>query len=188
MSSIWVTVSGFRMEQSWPRSVVTCTDRIADGAAAILLVAHFAETREQLDRIVESLNLDHPLTVVLVEDLESGFAERLRLDETVQIDMIVAERHFLETEDERLIEFAEQLPCICRIGQHLSIDDPLLDLFVGETLRNMLEAMGMTEEESIDSPMVVRRIKGAQKKIASKANGNSPAHSAAEWLERNFPS
>lgn len=163
-------------------------DRVNDGAAAILLVAHFEETREQLDRIVESLPERHPLTVVLVEELQPEFAERLRLDESVQIDMIVAERHLLDSEDKRLIDFANQLPCTCRIGQHMSIEDPLIDIFIGESVRNVLEAMGMTEHESIESSIVSRRIKSAQKKIAASATGNRSARSAAEWLERNFPS
>lgn len=161
-------------------------DRARDGAAAILLVGHFEETCSELAAIIDPLANDFPLTVVRVADLESRLGEQLRLDESVQIDFIVAERHFLDSEDDRLIQFAEQLPCTSRIGQHVSLDDPLLEIFVGDTVRSMLEAIGLKDNESIDSPIVTRRIKATQKKLAARATSNTPAPSAAAWISANL--
>ena len=44
-----------------------------------------------------------------------------------------------------------------------------------------------TEEESIDSEMVSRRIKQAQQKISRKMRHQADAESAAQWFERNCP-
>jgi len=45
----------------------------------------------------------------------------------------------------------------------------------------------MTENESIESTMVSRRIERAQRKIESKAYESLSADSATEWLEKNCP-
>jgi len=99
----------------------------------------------------------------------------------------VAERHPLLTVDDKLMQFAETMPCRCRLTHHLSLEDPLLTKFAGVWVARTLEALGMSEYEMIESNMVSRRIKAAQKKIQAQAIGNSGAGSAAEWMEKNLP-
>lgn len=161
--------------------------RVAEDTAAVLVVAHFPSTLAALQQIVQATPVERPVSVVLARDLNASMAERLRLSEEVRIDLVVAERHLLPSEDQRLVEFAELLPCTSYLGQHLSIDDPLLDRFVGDSVRTMLEAIGMKPTEAIDSPIVTRRILAVQKKIAEAATGNVAADSAEEWLKANLP-
>lgn len=60
-------------------------------------------------------------------------------------------------------------------------------VFAGEWVENVLKQLGMKEDEPIESAMVARRIKAAQKKIESLSVGDLAADSAEQWMERNCP-
>ena len=156
-------------------------------STAILLVAHFEETLQQLRTITAGDNADTPVQLMLAENLASDIAARLNTDESTIVDLIVAERHPLKSADDALIAFTESLPCRCRVAYHLSLDDPLLRRFIGGFVEKMLENLGMNKDEPLESHLISRRIKAAQKKIEQQAFGNSRAFSASEWLELNMP-
>ena len=50
----------------------------------------------------------------------------------------------------------------------LSLEDKLLRVFAGDFVKTMLGYLGMEEGEAIESPMVTRRIEGAQKKVEER--------------------
>jgi hypothetical protein len=162
-------------------------ERFASNSAAILLVGHFPDTLKILNGIAEEYEGDTSVTATLAEDLTLDIAGNLKLDETVTFDLIVAERHPLLKVDTRLMEFAEELPCLCRVAHFLALDDPLMKRFSGDWVENMLKRLGMKEDEAIESQMILKRVKGAQKQIESEAFGNSKAESAAKWMEENLP-
>jgi len=62
-----------------------------------------------------------------------------------------------------------------------------MTVFAGKWVKNALIGLGMFENESIQSEMVSRRIRQAQKKIEGRAVGSFDAGSAAQWLEKNCP-
>lgn len=103
------------------------------------------------------------------------------------IDVIVGERHPLPSVDDRLEEFADELPCRCRFSHHVSLEDPVMQIFAGEWVQDVLRKLGMSEDEAIESRMVSRRIRQAQLKIEGRTFGNLNAGSASEWLETNRP-
>lgn len=162
-------------------------ERSGAGDVAIVLVGHFADTLEQLNAIVAEYQGGTPVMATLAEKLSTDIAARLNLDEKATIDLIVAERHPLVSVDDKLLQFAQGLHCRCRVAHYLSLDDPLLRLFSGEWVKSVLQKLGMTENEAIESSMVSRRVREAQKKIEAHAFGNSKADSAAEWMEKNLP-
>src|SRR5207244_5448832 len=51
---------------------------------------------------------------------------------------------------------------------YLSLEDDLMRIFAGDWVRNMLERMGMTRDQAIESRMVSRRIESAQKKVEER--------------------
>jgi len=161
-------------------------ERLGSDSVAVLLIAHFDDTLVQLKAIAAAYGADTRVTATLAGKLSLDIAVRLNLDETRAIDLIVAERHPLFSVDKKLIRFAEELPCRCRVAHHLSMDDPLLKMFAGARLQNILEKLGMTENEPIESSMVSRRIKDAQKNIEAQAFADSEAGTAAEWIEKNM--
>lgn len=156
-------------------------------AAAILLIAHFDDTLAQLNEMAADYQGHAALKATLAEQLPEDLAATLNVDESATIDLIVAERHPLPSADNAIQSFAEQIPCKCRLAYHLSLEDPIMKLFVTKFIQKLLEGLGMKEDEAIDSEMVGRRVKAAQKKIEAAATGNSRAASATEWLEINAP-
>ena len=155
---------------------------------AILLVAHFAETMKQLQETVERYDGNTPAMAVLAADLSAEIASGLAADETQVIDLIVAERHPLTNVDDQVMsEFADLLPCRSRVSYHISLDEPLMKRFAGDSVTSMLQALGMDENERIESSMVSSRIRAAQRKLTAQATGNRKAASMEEWIQMNLP-
>ncbi len=50
----------------------------------------------------------------------------------------------------------------------ISLEDDLMRIFAGEWVKNILTRLGMQEGEAIVSPMITRRIEGAQKKVEER--------------------
>lgn len=70
------------------------------------------------------------------------------------------------------------------LRQHISLDDAILSRFMGETTSDLLEKLGMDENEPIEHQMVANAVRRAQQKIASTATGDGPAASAEDWFTR----
>ena len=51
---------------------------------------------------------------------------------------------------------------------YLSLDDPLLRIFAGERLRNIMERLKMPEGEAIEHPLVTRSLESAQRKVEAR--------------------
>jgi preprotein translocase subunit SecA len=160
--------------------------RTNKNAAAILLVAHFPDVLPRLDEIAAD-STAIPTKAALASNLTPDIVAGLQLDPSTTIDIVAAERHPLASVDERLEAFAASLPCRTRLARHLSLDDPLLQAFSGGWVGQILNNLGMEENECIESTMVSRRIRQAQQKIEAKALDIRPAESAAAWMEKNCP-
>lgn len=162
-------------------------DRSRSETVAILLVAHFPDVLEKLDEIASRQTWDVPCKAVAASNLNTNLAASLRVNESATIDIIVGERHPLPSMDDRLEEFADELPSRCRFSHHVSLDDAVMKVFGGDWVKNVLKQLGMTEDEAIESHVVSRRIRQSQQKIEGRAFGSLNAESAAEWLEKNCP-
>jgi hypothetical protein len=103
------------------------------------------------------------------------------------VSILVAERHFLRSHDQRVVDFARSLGRRCRLSFHMSLQDPLMRIVVEERVRQTLRKLGMTGSEPIESAMVARRIKPAQAKLAKRIMRERKASSAEEWLRWNVP-
>lgn len=162
-------------------------ERSKSETVAILLVAHFPDVLERLEDLANKREWSVPCRAVPANNLNTDLAASLKLDESAVIDIIVGERHPLPSVDDGLEAFADHLPCRCRFSHHVSLDDPVIEIFAGDWVKNVLKQLGMTEDEAIESQMVSRRIRQAQQKIEGRAYGNFDADSAAHWLKKNCP-
>jgi hypothetical protein len=162
-------------------------ERSRSQTVAILLVAHFPDVLARLEDIAGRKAWNMPCKAVPASNLNSDLGSSLRLDESAIIDIIVGERHPLPSMDDRLEEFADELPCRCRFSHHVSLEDAVMKVFAGDWVKNVLKQLGMTEDEAIESQTVSRRIRQAQQTIEGRAFGSLNAESAAEWLEKNCP-
>ncbi len=169
-----------------------------------ILLAHFpatlTEVLQELSRQgVPHRSVDHPISVKEVNSLADPGAEsavRFGLVKQLQpdpfpdqpaereglIQIVVAERHFLRECDEGIITFAEGLRKRSRVTYHYALDDPLTKVFAGEWVKGLLQRLGMDESAPVESRMIVRRVRAAQRKFATRAEQGCDADSAEEWL------
>lgn len=159
-----------------------------DGPNAILLVAHFSNYFEELRRLVEQGRFDkRSVLMAMAEDL-TGYSTALTdFGESQWLQIVVAERHPLLSRNEALITFAQTIPCRCCIVSHVSLEDPIIQVFMGEGVKNILMELGMREDDAIEGKNVSHRIQGCLRKIEKLSTGDEPAKSAEEWLDRNCP-
>ena len=67
-----------------------------------------------------------------------------------------------------------------------AVDEPLLKYFGGEKLINIMESLGMKEEDPIEHKLITQSIVTAQKKIDAKVLIEQSTRSQAEWMQRNL--
>jgi preprotein translocase subunit SecA len=101
------------------------------------------------------------------------------------LPIIVLERHFLRRYDTLVSQFAEELGGHGHVEFHLAMTDPIMRLFAGQWVANMLVSLGLKEYDKIESGLVSRRFKKAQAAIAAKTTLDQEAASAEEWWKRN---
>lgn len=174
-----------------------------------LVVAHFPNmhqgmrtllegTRQPFEVLTESDHpgdwthrlLDAPDRVFLAESKHIPVAEEATepvRDETKAVSIIAIESHPVPARDKAIERFAAQLPCRCKLQIHLSLEDAVMRAFAGDWVANMLRGLGMKDDEAIESAMVMRRVRQAQRKIEGCQIGDQPADSAEEWLRLNCP-
>jgi hypothetical protein len=155
--------------------------------AAVLLVAYFPDVRERLSEICNSYTGTVPMHAALASDLTGQAATPWHPEPSTVLEIIVAERHPLASAEERLVAFAEQLPCRCRLVHHVSLEDPTIKALCGDSLIGILKQLGMKESESIQSSMVTCRIQAALQKLENRTWTDFAAGSAREWIENNLP-
>ena len=155
---------------------------------SVFLLAQFENSLAELRDLARSETLEGPsLLVAKAEGLKPQIAATSLLEAAQQVEIVVVERHPLRSHDDAILDFACRLPCKARVVFHVSLEDPLMRLFAGDWVLNTLRKLGMKEDEAINSGLVARRVKAAQKKLAHSASSDLPAGSAEEWLERNCP-
>jgi preprotein translocase subunit SecA len=173
----------------------------------ILVVAHFPQTLHEVQEALAAVGFpgeraQGPVTAAdYLRRLRTdgnplplfALASQLRASEPAgevggdRLKVLVAERHFLRSHDGEIRLFAEGIGRPTVVLFFVALDEPLMKEIAGEWIGDVLRRLGMQETDAIESQMVVRRVKAAQSKYASKARGDEPAESAEQWLERNGP-
>lgn len=158
-----------------------------NGPDSVFLVAHFEDCFDELRSLATIAGFDENRVLVTRSDALEGRTAESGLDQSRNILIVVGERHPRPSHDDALLEFARNLSCRCRFVQHASLEDPLLKIVASEWVQGVLRRLGMKEDDPIEGRMVGRRIRSAQQKIEDRAAGDTPAHSAEEWMEKNCP-
>lgn len=203
--AIWMS-----RKAKWMGIVREIADQLAAGDR-VLLVAHFPATTAQACEILQRVDMafveekqrwnsddisrftqhkDRLPFVILAESLPDtpGREQPHLVDESKPaVSVMVLERHLLSSEDDRVARFVQTLPGRSRLQFFQSLDDPLMQVFAGDSVRKTLERLGVSQDEQIKNPMVSRWIEAAQQKAQKQALGNTNAESAELWIERNMP-
>jgi hypothetical protein len=137
----------------------------------MLFVAWFNRTKETLSQFVGSEDC-----VRIADQISAGdLGQR----------MVLFVEHFpvLEVEQSLFARLG-----LTEVNVLISIEDPLLELFGGARIKQLLIETGSKEDELLSHKLIDRSIARAQMKIASKVRIPVAADSLSEWMERNFKS
>jgi len=67
-----------------------------------------------------------------------------------------------------------------------SLDEPVFQQFGADKIIQVMQQLGMKEEESIEHKMVTNAIRNMQEKMEKKIQLDQSARSQAEWLQKNY--
>lgn len=182
---------------------------------ALLILVHFPQTFELVQSLLEEQQIDYDIgplrltpefvleqlptksdgaanvLLALASTLDEVSLERpLPVQKKFKLSMMVLERHPLLDEDRRIELFARVCPCPVRLGYLLSLEDPVIRHCIHPTTIQVLQQLGLRDQELITSRLVSRRIDWALKRLARAESdwdadakaGSSRLQSAEEWL------
>jgi hypothetical protein len=195
-------------QQAKCRGLCEATQKRLAESPLVLVVAHFSTTLDQVKAQIVAGNLPYlvhsgsltpirlasyeghelkaRMILVLADDLTPDEFPGPVVDGKPELPVLVAEHHFLRAMDEKILAFAASLGRRSRLTFHLSLEDPLIQAFVGQRMRDLLLSLGIQESRPVASPMIARSIKSAQAKLAKRVMGDRKAASAQEWLQLNM--
>jgi preprotein translocase subunit SecA len=173
-------------------------------AQPVIMLAHFAATLAEIRQVLTGAGIPHKLRtgrisardisplakggsenlvyLGLVKQLDSDPSRTQDVDEPGVIHFLLTERHFFRKYDDLITDFAESLSIRSDVTFHLSLEDPLMTVFAGEWVKGVLQKLGIDESSAIQSPMIAKRVRGAQASIAKRAEEVGDAESAEEWI------
>ena len=96
--------------------------------------------------------------------------------------IIFIEHHPMKSKEELMFEQLSLKEAIILT----SLDEPLLKIFGGEKLIDIMQKLGMKEDELIEHKMVSQSIANAQKKIEERMIVEQSVRSQSEWLEQSL--
>ena len=176
----------------------------SDNLQHVLLVAHFPDTFELLQQMLEEQRIEYEVpTVKLNQDwfvalpfsgcrVSITFAEMLEtlkptdFRSDTRLSVLVAERHPLLAEERAIDEFCRSLPCKVQRGYFLSFEDAVVSQLLDERAIQILDMFGMGQNELINSKLLSNSLDHALKKLSGHAQDGFPANSAAEWLKHKL--
>ena len=99
----------------------------------------------------------------VVVAMPAALPTETQADSNARCDFLVYGRDNARSADDAIVRAADLLGTGVRITFHLSLDDALLQQH-GKSLKPVLEKLGMSADESVNSPFLSRAIASAQTK------------------------
>jgi preprotein translocase subunit SecA len=117
----------------------------------------------------------------------AGEAQPETAQAKAQISIIGIERYPMRYREKQLEELAESIPHPATLCLHGSLDEPLFQLFGGQSVTGMVAALHMPQDSCLSSSMISRSIERAQIKIEKRITNEMAAISGEEWVLKNMP-
>ncbi len=179
-------------------------------ATRVVLVAHFRHTYRALASLLHSrgvpyTSLGSPSDAVQLLDPASFPPGRMMLVQAdllpthrtaeaasrkecgFELNLIVAEHHPLPSEDDRILAFAQSLPCVVRLCYHEALDAALLKRFGREQVAQVIKLFRTPDTEAITHASLDKAIRSAQEEVAEQIGTSRPGDSADQWFKNNTP-
>ncbi|MCU0436809.1 MAG: hypothetical protein MUC49_02780 [Raineya sp.] len=190
-------------DKVWMNTSARLTGLLQDAQIQVetkpVLVVYFFERTENTLQEVFKLGQKPYVFVNTAEDLkdnkqihilsESAFhqhAEKIKnLFASKELVVMLAEHYPLnQNEDEILFKLGE-ISLKTKAYGYIDFDDPILKMFGGERILELLKKMGIKESESISHNLVSKSIKEAKKKIGEKVKHEQKGISVEDWFNKN---
>lgn len=168
---------------------------------SVLLLSHFDATLSQLAVSLQAKGISYERFASLNPSdlcrqstpgvwLGSARAFRVTTElsagtSATSLEIIVAEHHPLQSEDEELARAAAKLSCNAQLCFYFSLDDPLLKHFGSDSIKALFERLGIDKSECISHHLINTALRGAQEKIERKVGRGVPTHSIEDWFKYN---
>lgn len=168
----------------------------------LLLLAHFEATVSALEALLRARSIEHKrFSLFDSSELCMSSARKVWIGQArtfqsptglrtssseAPLQIIVTEHHPLRSNDERVIETAEALPCRSQLCFYSSLDDPLLRHFSGDSIQKLFQQLGIDKNECISHPLVTRAIRTAQEKLEDHSPRGLSTWSAEDWFTYNL--
>jgi preprotein translocase subunit SecA len=181
-----------------------CTD-ISDAQAnrrRVLVLSHFESTLASLSSTLRQNGIVHERFSSLnsVELCRSapgkvwlGAASAFQVPneltspgEGPALEIILAEHHPMHSRDKSVVDAAAKLSCNAQLCFYFSLDDPVMKHFGAETIKALLERLGIDKNEYISHHLINTAIRTAQEKIETQVGKDVPTHSAEDWFKYNL--
>ena len=171
--------------------------------ALTIIVTHFpsllAEIRESLQGRIEFTEISHPSELVMSSRQPSQHPPVALATSSIlagigcptlptglnRVQIVVYMRHLLSEKDEAIENFGEKFACPGEIGFNVSLDDPLLQLFAKDWVKEFLRN-NANGSHWLESAMVAKSLKKAQARILARAVSRYDTDSPEEWLKKNI--
>lgn len=143
--------------------------KMAEANKQCVFVAWFSKTKEELTEFLATSNVE--TSIVLARDITSSDHQ-----------LLIFVEHYPLSEVEQALFLRLNLNKVPVLS---SLDEPLFSLFGGEKTIQLMQKLGMKQDEIVSHPMITKSIRSAQRKIAEKVTVEIKAESQKDWLKKN---
>jgi hypothetical protein len=100
--------------------------------------------------------------------------------------MLFAGHYPLHAKEEKILRKLRLLSPAATFTFYSSLDEPVFDLFGGDSLALLLEKLGLKDDESIEHSLVSRFMERTRQKLDSLITHEVVMPSVEEWFQRNI--
>ena len=140
--------------------------------AATIFITWFEETQQQLQEYFTAQNAANA-TVILYREAAAHF---------INNNPVIFAEHYPLREKEEALYTSLKLE---EVKVFSSLDDALFQYFGGARIIEVMQKMGLQENEPVQHPMIGMALKNAQEKLAKKVSLEQSAQSQGDWFKRN---
>ena len=171
-----------------------------------LVVYHFPDTGDELksrfdDAGVEleelrspgTHELEHSPRVALLNsaeipgEVQRGRARRSAHARATPCHVHLAEHYPIPSRDDHVINLHSVLAPDSKFYGYVGLDEAWVEQTVGGTTRDLLEQLGVSDDEPLNHSMIGSALRRAQEQLDKKRRGiEAQARSSREWMELNI--
>ena len=154
------------------------------------IIFHKLRALSELDSVTPEKWLQTTDAVIFNSDLISqadiggkrGFISNTK----IKFELHIIEHYPIPTRDEKVLSYAASRSDISGLTSYVALTEPWISKIMGARVIELLDKMGLNENEVIEHPLVSSSLRKAQIEIAKRMRRDFPYDSVEEWLKGNL--